>query len=89
MSQENHKERLQERKARIEIILDAKKRKIMESEEQKRFSNITKDSAEKDKRIKLLEEKIDAMEKTVNQLRLDFSRYRARNPQKVKKGIKG
>jgi hypothetical protein len=89
MSQEKHNERLLEKRARIEAVLEAKKRKLMESEEKQRFSAIAKDSVDKEKRIKILEEKVDAMEKIINQLKLDFSRYRARNPSKGTKGIKG
>ena len=86
MSQEQHNDRIQEKRARMEAILEAKKKKLLESEEKKKFSLLEKDSSEKDKRIALLEGKVSEMEKQINQLRLDFSRYRARNPSK---GVKG
>jgi hypothetical protein len=70
----------------MEKILEEKRKRLLESNEEKRIAEMKKESEDKTRRIALLEEKVAALEKLVNQTRLDFSRYRIRN---VKKGVKG
>jgi hypothetical protein len=71
---------------RMEKILEEKRKRLLEGNEEKRIAEMKKESEDKTRRIALLEEKVAALEKLVNQTRLDFSRYRIRN---VKKGVKG
>ncbi len=85
----NNRSAYEERRQRMEKILEEKRKRLVESQDKKKFEDVIKNSIDKDKRIKILEEKVDAMEKIINQLKLDFSRYRARNPSKGTKGIKG
>jgi hypothetical protein len=85
----NNRSAYEERRQRMEKILEEKRKRLVESQDKKKFEDVVKNSIDKDKRIKILEEKVDAMEKIINQLKLDFSRYRARNPSKGTKGIKG
>lgn len=77
--EENHKARIQERRARIEKMVTERKNRLLEQEEKKQLSYVLKENEIKDRRIADLEERVALMEKSVNQLRLDFSRYRARN----------
>jgi hypothetical protein len=70
----------------MEKILEEKRKRLLEGNEEKRIAEMKKESEDKTRRIALLEEKVAALEKLVNQTRLDFSRYRIRN---VKKGVKG
>jgi len=74
------------KRQRMEKILEEKRKRLLESNEEKRIAEMKKESEDKTRRIALLEEKVAALEKLVNQTRLDFSRYRIRN---VKKGVKG
>ncbi len=78
-SEEKHKERIEERRSRIEKMIVERRKRILESEEKKKLTKIEKESLEKDRRITILEEKVLALEKVINQIKLDFSRYRARN----------
>jgi hypothetical protein len=74
------------KRQRMEKILEEKRKRLLEGNEEKRIAEMKKESEDKTRRIALLEEKVAALEKLVNQTRLDFSRYRIRN---VKKGVKG
>ena len=76
---ESQKSNQQQRRERIEKILEDRVKRLQESEEKKRFLAGEKEKKEKEKKIQLLEEKVLKLEKDLNQIRLDFSRYRARN----------
>jgi translation initiation factor IF-2 len=73
------KEAQKQRRERIEKIVLAKKQRLLESQEKRDKQRLLVEQQEKEKRIQLLEEKIAILEKTINQIKLDFARYRARN----------
>lgn len=77
--EDKHKARIEERRTRIEKMVAERKNRILEQEEKKKLSYVLKENENKDRKIADLEERVNLLEKAVNQLRLDFSRYRARN----------
>jgi hypothetical protein len=85
MEQNNsHSSRYEEKRKRMEKILEEKRKRILESQDKKNLVIAQKDNEDKARRIAILEEKVTSLEKSINQIKLDFSRYRARNTNKVK-----
>jgi hypothetical protein len=84
MEQNSHSSRYEEKRKRMEKILDEKRKRILESQEKKNLVIAQKDNDDKARRIAILEEKVASLEKSINQMKLDFTRYRVRNTNKVK-----
>lgn len=74
-----HKNRLLERRERLQQAIEAKKLHLLKRQEKKEMQMFLNENQEAAKKITSLEEKVASLEKIVNQLKLDFSRYRARN----------
>ena len=74
-----HEQRLAQRRERIEKIIASKKARLLESAEKKRLDDMQKSINEKDKVLSSLAEKVLLLEKELEQIRMDFRRYRARS----------
>ena len=74
-----HEQRLAQRRERIEKIIASKKARLLESVEKKRLDDMKKSINEKDKVLSSLAEKVLLLEKELEQIRMDFRRYRARS----------
>lgn len=74
-----HEQRLAQRRERIEKIIASKKARLLESVEKKRLDDMQKSINEKDKVLSSLAEKVLLLEKELEQIRMDFRRYRARS----------
>ena len=68
-----------QRRERIEKIIASKKARLLESAEKKRLDDMQKSINEKDKVLSSLAEKVLLLEKELEQIRMDFRRYRARS----------
>jgi hypothetical protein len=74
-----HEQRLAQRRERLEKIIASKKARLLESAEKKRLDDMQKSINEKDKVLSSLAEKVLLLEKELEQIRMDFRRYRARS----------
>ncbi len=78
-SEEKHNARIAERRKRLEAAIAERRKRLCESQEKKRALVEAKEAKEKELKVAALEERVTALEKVIAQMRLDFSRYRARN----------
>ncbi len=78
-SEEKYNARIAERRKRIEAAIEERRKRLFESREKKRTLVEAKEAKEKELKAAALEERVTALEKVIAQMRLDFSRYRARN----------
>lgn len=78
-SEEKYNARIADKRKRLEAAIEERRKRLFESQEKKRALVEAKEAKEKELKIVALEERVTALEKLIAQLRLDFSRYRARN----------